>query len=306
MHDAVPVGARRCADGSHVNPRGVRRTACAYARSVLPPRACRGPVTCPWRPRPSHLEELTVPAPVHPSSPPPASASPGPTAPPRSTASTCSSPPAGPAWSAPTAPASPRCSGSRPACCSRPPARVSAWPARSATCRRTSPSTVDQPVDDVPRHRRGAAGAPRRSRPAPATRRDLETVGDDWDVEERAVAELDRLGLPADGPRPAARRAVRRRGRSGSGWPGCCCAGPTCCSSTSRPTTSTPTPRARLYDVLGALAAHRCSWSATTASCSSGWTGSASCATARCAGTAAASRRTPSRSGPSRRPPSRR
>ena len=55
--------------------------------------------------------------------------------------------PAGPAWSAPTAPASPRCSGSSPASCGRPPAR-SRSPARSATCPRTSPSTGRRRVDD--------------------------------------------------------------------------------------------------------------------------------------------------------------
>ena len=72
-----------------------------------------------------------------------------------------------------------------------------ASPARSATCRRTSPSTRPQPVDDV----LGIGTARRALRAveagATATREHFDAVGDDWDVEERAVAELDRLGLPA-------------------------------------------------------------------------------------------------------------
>lgn len=84
---------------------------------------------------------------------------------------------------------------------------------------------------------------------------------------------------------------------------GCCCADPTYSSSTSRPTTSTSRRRPGCTTSSKGGAGH-CSWSATTGSCSSGWTGSATCATAGCAGTAAATRRTPPRSRPSRRPPS--
>ena len=177
-----------------------------------------------------------MPAPAPSVSPSPPSAWPGPTAPPPSTTSTSWSAPAGPAWSAPTAPASPPCSGWPPASSARPRARCR-WPARSATCRRTSPSTVAQRVDG----RSSASPALRALRAVEAGGRpgDFDAIGDDWDVEERAVAELARLGLPA-GPRPPDRRAVRRRGHPARRWPGCCWAGPTCCCSTSRPTTSTP------------------------------------------------------------------
>jgi len=63
-------------------------------------------------------------------------------------------------------------------------------------------------------------------------------VGDDWDVEERALAWLDRLGLAGldlttgSSGCPAARPSVSR-------WPPCSCAGRASCCSTSRPTTST-------------------------------------------------------------------
>ena len=133
---------------------------------------------------------------------------------------------------------------------------------------------------------------------------DLETVGDDWDLEERVVVELERVGLAASvldralgelsggevvrlgladaAPAPARRAAARRadqQPRPRRPGPGC--------------TTSSARGRGRS------------SSSATTASCSSGWTASATSDRAGCAGTAAGSRRTTSRSAPSRMPPSR-
>ena len=160
---------------------------------------------------------------------------------------------------------------------------------------------VDQPVDEFL-----GIGAVRRAIRAveggDADPAHFDTIGDDWDVEDRAVAELGRLGLPAD-------VLDRRLGQLSGGE-------------------VTELGLARLLlrrpDVLlldeptnnldadarpGSTTSSRagpgrCWWSATTASCSSGWTGSATCATARCGGTAAATRRTPPRSRPSRRPPS--
>ena len=62
-------------------------------------------------------------------------------------------------------------------------------------------------------------------------------VGDDWDVEEQALAWLDRLGLPL-----ALDDRVGRLfggGPSWPRWPRCSCAARTSCCSTSPPTTST-------------------------------------------------------------------
>ena len=63
-------------------------------------------------------------------------------------------------------------------------------------------------------------------------------VGDDWDVEERARAWLDRLGLGRLGlddrvERLSGGETILTR------WPRCSCGGRTSCCSTSRPTTST-------------------------------------------------------------------
>ena len=68
-------------------------------------------------------------------------------------------------------------------------------------------------------------------------------VGDDWDVEERARATLDRLGL---GRLEPDRRVGEVSGArpSCSAWPPSSCAAPTCFCSTSRPTTWTWTPAA--------------------------------------------------------------
>jgi ATPase subunit of ABC transporter with duplicated ATPase domains len=63
-------------------------------------------------------------------------------------------------------------------------------------------------------------------------------IGDDWNVEERARAWLDRLGLTGLGPDDRVERLSGGR-PSGSRWPPCSCGGRTCCCSTSRPTTST-------------------------------------------------------------------
>ena len=68
------------------------------------------------------------------------------------------------------------------------------------------------------------------------------TIGDDWDIEERTRAQLDRLGLGDAVPRPAAAHAQRRPGRLPRPGGAAAASGPTCCCSTSRPTTSTSTP----------------------------------------------------------------
>ena len=163
---------------------------------------------------------------------------------------------------------------------------------------------VDQPVDDF----LGIGEVRRAVRAVEGGAVDqhlFDVIGDDWDVEDRAVAELGRLGLPGRRCSTVGSASCPAARSPSSAWPGCCCADPTCCSSTSPPTTSTPTP-APASTTSSTAGPARCSSSATTASCSSGWTGSATCATARSGGTAAATRRTPPRSRPSRRPPSRR
>ena len=134
----------------------------------------------------------------------------------------------------------------RPAPDRRPP-RPS--PARSATCPRTSPSTSRQRGRRLPRHRRGtpcrAGRRGRRRRPAPL-RRHRRRLGRRGPRRRRA-----RPARPARRrARPAARRAVRRRGHPARAGPAAARAAPTCCCSTSRPTTSTPTPAHRLYDVV--------------------------------------------------------
>ena len=79
---------------------------------------------------------------------------------------------------------------------------------------------------------------------------DLDAVGDDWDVEERATAELDRLGLPSDAPRPPGRRAVRRRGDPAR--PGAAAPAPARRAAPRRADQQPRRPaRARLHDVLG-------------------------------------------------------
>ncbi|GAA2422920.1 hypothetical protein GCM10010421_06330 [Streptomyces glaucus] len=68
----------------------------------------------------------------------------------------------------------------------------------------------------------------------------FETVGDDWDVEERALATLGELGLGTSGwTAPSARSPAASR--CCCGWRRCCWPARTCCCSTSRPTTSTCT-----------------------------------------------------------------
>ena len=133
---------------------------------------------------------------------------------------------------------------------------------------------------------------------------DLEAVGDDWDVEERATAELARLGLSPDVLDRRVGRAVRRRG--GPPRPRATAASP---SGRAAPRRADQQPRCtsarRSSTTSSARGPAPCSWSAMTGSCSSGWTGSATCGTDRCGGTAAGSARTPSRSAPSSRPPSR-
>src|SRR4029077_19427281 len=102
-----------------------------------------------------------------------------------------------------------------------------------------------------------AARAARPAIEAGETSEDLYAiVGDDWDVEERARAWLDRLGLT----HPGLHDRVERRHRGGaspprapppgwsgspaarpswSRWPRCSCAAPASCCWTSRPTTWT-------------------------------------------------------------------
>ena len=67
-------------------------------------------------------------------------------------------------------------------------------PASSATCRRTSPSTPALRVDEALGHRARRARAARHRGRRRRARSTSTTVGDDWDVEERARAELGRSG----------------------------------------------------------------------------------------------------------------
>ena len=160
------------------------------------------------------------------------------------------------------------------------------------------PAAGPHPRPVAPRRRRardryGAAGAARARR---RLRRPARPRGGRRPVGRRgACRRRARAARPARlGPRPAPRRAVRRRG-------GPARAGPAAAAPARRPAArrADQQPRRRGADrgstTCSAPGRAPCSWSATTASCSSGWTGSATCATARCAGTAAASRRTPSR-----------
>ena len=222
---------------------------------------------------------------------------------PSSATSTSSSAPAGPAWSASTAPASPRCCASSPASCSPTAGHVTVA-GEVGYLPQDLTLDVDQPVDDFlgigPVRR-----AVRAVEAGDADQRLFDVIGDDWDVEDRAVAELGRLGLPAD--------VLDRRLGELSG-------GEVTQLGLSRLLLQRPdvllldeptnnldaAARAAPLRPGRGLARARCWWSATTASCSSGWTGSATCAAAPCGGTAAATRRTPPRSRPSRRPPSRR
>ena len=153
----------------------------------------------------------------------------------------------------------------------RPPPGTSPSPARSATCPRTSPSTCDQPVDDF----LGIGAVRRAVRAVEAGAVDQEL----YDADRRRLGRRGarrRRARPARSARPtcstgASASSPAARSPS-SAWRGCCCAAPTCSCSTSRPTTSTPT-RAAGSTTWSRAGPARCSWSATTASCSSGWTG---------------------------------
>ena len=151
---------------------------------------------------------------------------------------------------------------------------------------------VDQPVDGLPRHRQRSAARSAPSRPATSTRRDFDT--DRRRLGRRGPGR--RRARPARAARrrarPAARRALRRRGHPAR--PGPAAAAPTRRAAARRADQQPRRRRAAPALRRGrGLDPRRCSWSATTASCSSGWTGSATCAAAPCAGTAAATRRTP-------------
>ena len=162
------------------------------------------------------------------------------------------------------------------------------------------PAAGPRPRPVTPRRRRardrygapGAARARRRLRRPARPRGGRRPVGRRGARGRRAgTARPARLG-----PGPAPRRAVRRRGRPAR-------AGPAAAPPARRPAPrrADQQPRRRGADAAATTCSGPgrapCWWSATTASCSSGWTGSASCATVRCGGTAAASRRTPSRCG---------
>ena len=214
-------------------------------------------------------------------------------------------PRAAPAWSAPTAPASPRCCDWSPASCSPTAGSVSVagevgyLPQDLTLDRRRR---VDE--SSASRRRCGALRAVEAGdRPTRADfdggRRRLGRRG------ARRSPSCDRLGLPADvldrrlGELSGGEVDPARAGAAAAAPPG---------RAAARRADQQPRRRGarRGSTTSSGPGAARCSWSATTASCSSGWTGSATCATARCAGTAAATRRTPTRSRPSRRPPSRR
>ena len=104
-------------------------------------------------------------------------------------------------------------------------------------------------------------------------------IGDEWDIEERTRAQLDRLGL--------AHIAIDRTLGSLSGGEvvsvglaASCSSGPMCCCSTNRPTTSTPRP-APSSTTCSTTTRVRCCWSATTACFWIGWTASPNCTEAK-------------------------
>ena len=118
-------------------------------------------------------------------------------------------------------------------------------------------------------------------------------IGDDWDIEERTRAQLDRLGL--------GHIALDRRLGSLSG--GEVVSLGLAAQLLKRPDVlllDEPTnnldvdARHRLYDALDDFR-DACCWSATTACCSTGWTASPSCIAAKCCSTEAISACTNSR-----------
>ena len=129
--------------------------------------------------------------------------------------------------------------------------------------------------------------------------RHFDVIGDDWDIEQRAVAELGRLGLPADvldrrmGQLSGGevvqlgltRLLLRRPGRAPAR------------RADQQPRRGRPRATLRRRRVLEP---HPARGQPRPRSCSSASTGSATCATAPSGGTAAATRRTPNRSPPSR------
>ena len=117
-------------------------------------------------------------------------------------------------------------------------------------------------IGDGRRHRRLSAAVtavrrgPHRGRRAGRCRRDrrpealdagdtgddvFATIGDDWDVEERTRAQLDRLGLGHIAVDRRLGRCPAAKSSAGLGWRRSYSSGPMCCCSTSRPTTSTST-----------------------------------------------------------------
>ena len=178
----------------------------------------------------------------------------------RCSASTWPSAPAAPGWSGQRRrqvdPAAPDRRAN-----SRPPRARSRSPARSATCPRASRSTSPAGRRAARHHRATARAAGDRGR---ATSTEAHFDGGRRRLGRRGARRrrLARLGLPDD-VSTGGRRAVRRRGRRCSAWPGCCCAARTCCCSTSRRTTSTGTP-ASGCTTPSTPGRARSSWSATT------------------------------------------
>ena len=122
-------------------------------------------------------------------------------------------------------------------------------------------------------------------------------IGDDWDVEERLRAQLDRLGLADLGDGPTARLAQRWRGGVGGlaaqllRRPDVLLLDePTNNLDVRRPPPPLRRPRR--------LRRHACWWSATTACCSTGWIASPSCTAAKWSSTEELSPTTRTRSTP--------
>ena len=295
--------ARRCADP----PLYPARTAYPVA-----PAGCRGlplvrfvppmkqvPVealtSCP-PPAPPRLLELPCLHPLLSSRARPASASPGPTAPPRSTVSTSLVGPgrSGLVGTQRVRQVDPAAPDRRRAAPDRRPRRGR----RRGRLPAAGPHPRRRPAGGgVPRHRRGTPRAIRAveagvDRPAPL-RRHRRRLGHRGAGRSPSSA---RLGLPARRARPAARRALGRRGHPARAGPAAAAPPGRAAARRADQQPRRRRPAAALRRRRG-LEPARCSWSATTASCSSGWTGSATCATARCGGTAAATRRTPTRCG---------
>ena len=128
------------------------------------------------------------------------------------------------------------------------------------------------------------AGTP--SSPATPSEEHFTTIGNDWDIEERTRAQLDRLGLGDAPARPAAAHPQRRPGRlPRPGGPAAEAARrPAARRADQQPRPRRPPQALRACWRTGPAA---CCWSATTGRCSTAWTASPNSSRARSAPTAA-------------------